>query len=189
MSVVGDHLSDELAPILTSTFQEYVDAVAEMFQHIERYATDQGDDWWQGAYSLMLDVDNAPVEALPYLAQFVGVTLPVGADEADMRAAIRAENRQQRGTLAALSAAVQKTLTGTKHMTIHERDTSPYHATVFTRTPETPDVAATLAAIKTVKPAGVVIDLIVTPGETWDEAAATWDAATGTWDDTLTTNI
>lgn len=189
MSVVQDRLSEELAPILTLDLTTYIIAIAAMFAQVEEYAVDQGDEWWQGAYSNMLDVDNAPAKGLPFLAQFVGVTLPVGLTEAASRAYIRARNRQNRGKPQAIIDAAKAHLSGTQYVSLAERDSSAYHATVTVRTAEVVDIDALTAAVEAVKPGGVKVAIVSTVGETWNEATHTWDTAPGAWDDTLTTSI
>jgi hypothetical protein len=86
-----------------------------------------------------------------------------------------------------MTAAIRRTLTGTRYVFLKEREGSPYRVTAVTRTAETPDVAATLAAALSQKPAGLILTLSSTAVRTWlevDTAGGTWAgvAATyGTW--------
>ena len=192
MGVVEDHLASELSPILSPHLDEYVSATAKMFEEIELYSTDQGDDWDTEAYSIMLDIDRAEEKGLPYLSCYVGVELPVGAGETEARSLIRAQKAAKRGTPADIIDTAQRTLTGTKYVRLVERtDGNAYRATVITRTSETPDPAATQSAIDSVKPAGIILTHVATEGEAWDEAVSDWDGVPGgtTWDSTMTINV
>lgn len=86
--------------------------------------TDDGPGW-----SVVLDVDNAPAALLPWLAQWVGATLPPLLTEAEQRAYLKDTPGPKRGTVAYLTAIAAPFLTGTDKVTILERDTSPYHFT------------------------------------------------------------
>lgn len=120
-------------------------------------------------WSLLLDVDRAPDEALPWLGQFVGVRLPPGeSDPVVQREMIRATPGWKRGTREALTAAVQRTLTGERRVIVRERydgvRTDPaYQLRVTTIADETPDPDATRAAILEHKPAGVMLDFEALP--------------------------
>lgn len=133
--------------------------------------------WWS-----LLDVDEAPADALLWLAQLVGAVCPDGLSEADERMCIRDANGRKRGTPGAMRTAVQATLTGSRQVLITERFGGAYRLKVQTYASETPDQAATLAAIISQKPAGLVLTYEVLQGATWDQALGTWDAQTLTWD-------
>lgn len=106
----------------------------------------------------LLDVDLCPDWALPWLAQIVGVSVPSGATADQARALIRDVAGWQRGTPAALRAATQAFLTGSKTVVFRERDGGdPYALEVVTLTSETPDPARTLAALLAQKPGGLVL--------------------------------
>lgn len=129
-------------------------AIGSMFQLVEDLSrdTDDGPGW-----SAALDVDRAPEAALPWLAQFVGVRIPLGLDEAQQRARIRSTDGFRRGTPAALVGAAQQYLTGSKTVIFRERDGGAYKLKVWTRTSETPDSAKVLAALLEQKPAGITL--------------------------------
>lgn len=143
-------------------------------------------------WTLLFNADLAPVEALPWLAQFVGVQLQPGWSEQEQRDAIKDPPGFRRGTRAAMRRDVQRTLTGTKSLSIFERDGSAYALTVRTLTSETPDEAATLAAVLGQKPIGLALDYDAIAGQTWNDvvaAEATWNDVVAdypTWNDLVT---
>jgi Phage tail protein (Tail_P2_I) len=123
----------------------------------------------------LLDVDRCPAWALPWLAQLVGITLPVGVDEATARAIIRDVAGWKRGTVAALRAAAGFHLTGDKTVYFRERDPDspdpPYTLEVVTLADETSDPDAVLAELLRQKPAGIVLKYRTVSG--WDYQALT----------------
>lgn len=88
------------------------------------------DDDGNPPWSVLLDVDRCPTYALPWLGQLVGVRLAGSLKDAVMRQQIRAEQGWQRGTVAAIQAAVQPYLLAGHVATIIERSTDPYHLTI-----------------------------------------------------------
>lgn len=128
-------------------------ALTQSIQDVDVLAADT--DTTAG-WSVALDPTNAPVDALPWLAQFVGVVLPPGVGAAAQRAAIIAHAGFQRGTLAALGAAIQEQLTGAKSYFIQERYPDAYGVLVQTYAAQTPDPAAVTAAVDAALPAGIV---------------------------------
>lgn len=73
-------------------------------------------------WSSLLDLDDAPAVALPWLGQFVGVTVDQKLDAVRQRDVIRSAAGFARGSVAALKAAAQTYLTGTKHVDVFERE-------------------------------------------------------------------
>jgi hypothetical protein len=138
-----------------------------MYQMVDDWVRDQpeGPGW-----SLLMDVNRCPPEALGWLGQFVGVRIPTGLTDAQQRQWIKDRRGFRRGTPAAMIAAVQDTLTGTKAVKMIERDGDPYNLTLTTTTSETPDANRTLAAILSQKPAGITLNKtsVVTGTQTWD---------------------
>jgi hypothetical protein len=105
-----------------------------------------------------MDVNRCPTEALGWLAQFAGVRLLPGATDAQSRQRIQSTDGFRRGTVAAMTAAAQRTLTGTKTVGITERYTGdPYQLQVTTFAAETPDTVATYNALLAAKPAGLLL--------------------------------
>lgn len=176
-------------PWITSDLEDYLRVVGTMFAETELYGFDTED--FEG-WTILLDVDRCPVEALPYLAQYVGERLPAGLTEDEMRQWIRDAPNQQRGTLKSLVDATQRYLTGGKTVTVIERDLGhPDHVTVVTYTSETPDSAQVLAEINTVFPAELTLAYVVSGGQIWSQVIATdpdWAnsmAESATWADLM----
>jgi hypothetical protein len=125
----------------------------------------------------ILDVDQCPPWALPWLAQLVGVRLPTGLAPDDARLLIQTAAGFQRGTPAAMRSAAQATLTGALTVWFRERDGGDAYALeVVTRTADTPDPAATLAALMSQKPGGIVLRYRVVDG--WDYQQMTTEGGT-----------
>jgi Phage tail protein (Tail_P2_I) len=144
-------------------------AIGTLFQVLEDYARDspEGPGW-----SALMDLDRCPPEALPWLAQFVGVRLLPDSTPAEQRARIVATGGFRRGTPAALIGAAQATLTGNKTVVFRERDHDPadtpayaYYLTVITYVSETPDPTATHNALLAQKPGGIVLDYRTAAGQ------------------------
>lgn len=115
----------------------------------------------------ILDPDLCPAWALPWLAQLVGVQLPAGVSESAARTLIKDVSGFKRGTPDALRAAAGMFLTGSQTVYFRERDGGDaYRLEVVTRTGETPDPAAVLAALMAQKPGGIVLGYRTI--ETWD---------------------
>lgn len=164
-------------------------AIAKMFDQVNGYASfkTNGTPGW-GA---MMNADLSPPEALPWLAQFVGVQIPSGSPAATARQMIHNASGFRRGTPTSIINSVKDTLIGGKHVSLQERDEGfAYRLVVVTYTADTPSPAATLAAILAQKPAGIVLTYVTAVSEVWDEAVNTWNTAPVgmTWD-TATTGV
>jgi hypothetical protein len=176
MSVLED-LRESLAPIITPALDEYLQAIAAMFEQVEDLTLDtvdlDGHDL--PGWGKFFDVDQCPTGALPYLAQFVGETLPTTLTDTQAREQIRSQPNRRRGTPAGLTAAARATLTDPKQVIFRERDPAAcpaepaYGLTIVTYTSQTPDPAATEAAIRSVLPAGIVLNYETLDG--WDITA------------------
>jgi hypothetical protein len=130
-------------------------AIGTMYQELDQIERDSPDG---PGWSSLLDLNRCPDEALPWLAQFVGVRLLPDSTPAAQRARILATDGWKRGTPAALAAAAAATLTGSQTVTLRERDAGdPYALRVQTLTAETPDPSATVNAILSQKPAGLTL--------------------------------
>jgi Phage tail protein (Tail_P2_I) len=151
-------------------------AIGRMYQLVELLVRDSPDG---PGWSALVDVNRSPPEALDWLAQLVGVRLLPDSTDAEKRLRIVSTDGFRRGTVEAIRAAAQATLTGTQTVTITERDGDPYVFTVATLAGETPNIPATRAAVLAAKPAGLVVNF------TGGAAAQTWDAlhaGYATWD-------
>lgn len=167
LATFADNLYDALEPVAWQdafygyALAHYCASLGAMFQPVEDLArdTEDGPGW-----SAVLDLDRCPDAWLPWLAQFVGVTIPAGLTPAEQRAWITGTDGFARGTPAAIRNAAAATLTSSKTVVLRERDTSPYRLEVVTYEAETPDPAATQRAILAQKPAGIVLSYRVQAG-------------------------
>lgn len=167
----------------------------KMYDAIKQWHTDDAENGWAGlrfcqavceagleivatlsrdttngpGWSALLDLNRCPIEDLPYLAQFRGVQIPGGLSPEAQRAVILSQPSAARGRPATIIAAVKQTLSGSQHIALVERDTSPYHATIQVYQVQVVDEALTLAAIAANKPAGLIIDLEIIQGPTYGE--------------------
>jgi len=132
----------------------YVDAMMGNLQPLVDLVrdTDEHPGW-----ARLLDVDAAPSEALPWLAQFVGVTPLRGLTDEAQRLRIREAAGWQRGSLNAIRAAAQQFLTGSRIVEVYERDGgNPWRFRVRTYLAETPNPQAVRDAVEALKPAGLI---------------------------------
>ena len=159
-------LLDLLSPMRYSGAEDldiFLGALGLAFEQTYDWASDTDDG--KPGYSLLVDADRVPDEAIPWLAQFVGVPIVTGMDPSDQRASLKGLGSWKRGTVTALEAAAAPYLTGAKTLIVKERDSSAYHFEVITLDSETPDSAVVLAALLTQKPAGLVMNYIVYAGQ------------------------
>lgn len=173
-----DNPSDDL--------RAYCNAIGEMFSEVESLAREDsnGNLPWSKITDPELALNTA---SLLWLAQLAGVRVPVGMELESMRDFIELAESRRRGTEAYMVEVAQRLLTGEKSVFVLERDGSAYVLTINTRTAETPDAAAVEAALRAIKPAGIVLNFSTVGGFTWNEAAHTWNAAgLVSWDESLT---
>lgn len=168
--------------------RDYQRATGSMFAEVELYSEDTED--YEG-WSILLDVNRCPREALPYLAQYVGERLPGGLTEEQERQWIRDAPNQVRGTVKSIVDAAQRYLTGGKTVTIIQRDGGPDKLTVVTYTDQTPNSAQVLGELDKVVPADITLTYVVSAGQIWSQVVATdadWNntmAESPTWADLM----
>jgi hypothetical protein len=159
----------QLTPVATKDsanewrLSEYVESLGLMFQETDDWASD--DEGGEPGWSILVDINRAPEKALPWLAQFVGVTLPKGISGADARALIKDAGGWRRGTPASMRAAIQPLLTGNGTVVFRERFGGAYRLAVKTYGSQTPNPAAVLKALLAQKPAGIVLTYEATVGQ------------------------
>jgi hypothetical protein len=166
-----ESLHDLLAPMVyteSADLTVYLNGLGLIWEEIDTWVSDTNIGTTPASgYSLWIDVNRCPDEALPWLAQFVGIQFNAGqgltADE--QRALMVGLGTWHRGTVAALKAAPLPYLTGAKQVIVKERDTGPYHFEVITQGSETPDQSLVLAALLAQKPAGLVMTYVVNIGQ------------------------
>lgn len=195
-----EELLDELQPFIDADPQGGRDtraliagiaAMAEPISSIIR-DSDAGPGW-----SALVSPTRCPAEWLAFPAQLVGTDLAPGLTEEEQRMVIQLQPGLRRGSIEAQVLAAQLTLTGTRTVIPTERFGGAWRQRFITRTEETPDPAATLAALKSQKPIGIIIQHDVFDGVTWEDIAArsdstyTWADLKGsftTWDDVRLNN-
>lgn len=168
---VAEQLVAAFEPWLTDDLQDYLEVIGEMFELVETYSDDDGD---HPGLTILLDPDRAPVDGLPYLAQYVGERLAVGLTEAAQREWIKDAPNQQRGSILSIARAAQRYLTGDRLVAIIERDTGADRLTVITFTNQTPDRDAVLRELLTVVPADITLTYVVSTGTTWSFVSSTY---------------
>jgi hypothetical protein len=181
MTIVDD-LLDAHEPWLTPDLTGYLAVIGGMFSEVEWYI---GGDEFE-PYELLLDPDLTRVEALPYLAQFVGERLPKGLSEAQQREWIKDAPNQRRGTLGSIVAATQRTLVGDRLVTVVLRSDGtpgdhPDDIVVITYTDETPSTAQVLRDLADVVPFDLVLHYFANPGPSWQQVEIT----NNSWQDVM----
>jgi hypothetical protein len=139
----------------------------------------------------LVDLDAIPDNAVPWLGLFVGVRVSPGNTPSQQRQQIRDKIGWGRGRPTAIAAAIRPYLTGTKTITILERDTGPYHLEVDTYSTESPAVGpirtAAAAALQAAKPAGLVLFWNIIAGSPTGGTYATLYAGYNAYSDIYTT--
>jgi len=185
---IATELVAAFEPVMTTDLQTYLETIASMFSEVELLAFSEEDD--ELGWAILLDPDQAPANALPYLAQYMGERLPEGISEPMAREWIKDAPNMRRGTVQSIIRAAQRTLVGQRTVSVLERvdpggglDPGDY-LTVVTYAEETPNSAAVLADLRTVVPADVVLTYEVRVGQAWanvSSAKASWTAVQTTW--------
>jgi hypothetical protein len=176
MTAIGDRLLLQLQPYTIedaandNALATFLQAIGQMYEDVNNWADDDADG--NVGWSILLDINRVPSVALPWLAQFVGATINPSFTDAQQRQQILNVQGWARGSVAALMNAALPYLTDTKTIIFRERDAaaSPtlpaYGLTILTKTSETPNSAAVLAALLAVKPAGIILNYQTVTG--WD---------------------
>lgn len=190
---ITDELLAAFEPWMTSDLADYLTVVGDTFAQAESVVIFDP-DLLAGmgvdpdtinpdiSYQFLLDPDLCPAFALPYLAQYPGERFPVTLTEAEQRQWIKDRPNSRRGTLASLTQAAARSLTGSKLVTIFERNDgtateAPDDVTIITYTAETPDPARTVLDIMETFPLELTLHHQVVDGQTWNqvnEDYATW---------------
>lgn len=174
MAPVADQDANLNWPLLT-----FVGAICDNYlQDIDDLSSDHTTYvGWGG----ILNPDNAPVNALPWLAQLVGVRYNPSLTTAQNITLIKQPIGFQRGSPGAIKAAILPYLSGTKSVVLTERYTGDaYKVLVTTLTGEVADVAGMQAAALAQKPAGILMTFSAQLGQTYTQlkaAQATYTAA------------
>lgn len=158
----------------------FVESIAKMLTDVDELVRDgpNGELRWSGLF----DASRIPPEGLGWLGQIVGVALVPVDPIATSRARVAAADGIKRGSVAQVKLAAQRLLIGNKTVIMTERTTDAWHFAVRTRTTETPNSAAVLAALLAAKPAGLILDYATFTGILYQETSAAFAtyAATST---------
>lgn len=140
------------------------EAIARMWQGLDQVILDS--ELYAG-WTTILDPDASPAQWLSWAAVAVfGVSLVPGSTTEEQRDTLRDLPPQKRGTVEALVTDVAAQLIGTKTVDLTERPGgNAYAELIVTRTSETLDPAAALAAVRRQKIGG--IKQIYETTETW----------------------
>jgi hypothetical protein len=116
----------------------------------------------------------------------------VGASESEARALILEPSNAERGTPRSLITAAKRNLTGSKYSTLTERTPTAYSLRMNIRTAESDlangsylvnksneGLSKIIADLNAVKPAGLIMTLVVSDTATVDELAGTVDELPG----------
>ena len=172
MSGFGDRLLDDLGPsfvrlagpLLPPVVEALVAPIAEV------------DDLLQptpGGWATFADLDTTPQPW--WFGQVVGVTVDRNLSAEGQREQVRSRPAARRGSPAAINAAVQALLTGTKTVVLFERDGSPWRLRVRVYEAEVPagvTAAVIKAAVTAQKPVGIVVNVEIRPAASYDHFAA-----------------
>lgn len=152
----------------------FCDAIAgELFEQVRSYVADRED---MLGWEVVFNVDTCPVEALPYLAQFVGVHFEPSETVEQQRNKIKERPAFKRGTPASLVAAAKLRLTGGKNVYMEERfEGFAYRLLIRVLGKETPDPDGTKADILKQKPAGIKLVFEVVSMKTYAEIKADYE--------------
>ncbi|MCA1571690.1 MAG: hypothetical protein LC798_15530 [Chloroflexi bacterium] len=158
----------------------YVAVLCAPIEAVAGWVTPEDDE---PPYAVLLDLDLAPAEVLPWLGQFKGVHVTAGLSGPAMREQIATAEGFRRGMVPALVAATRRRLTGTKMVIVLERvDGAAYALHVVVKASEMPDPAGTLADAMSAKRIGIVLTMTTWEAPLINQGSRTIDASDGTID-------
>lgn len=116
----------------SDVLHKWLSGVGQMMQYVDTLCRDGYDaaDNPAPGYSQLLDINRAPTVGLPWLAQFVGVSLDDTENDDTQRYLIKNPPGFSRGSPGAILAAANQFLLPGYTITLTERDTSPYHLAI-----------------------------------------------------------
>lgn len=184
--------AEHLAPAYPGAYESAL--AAAILAPLQRMADVILDD--DGAYASVFARTITDPTPLAWGAQWAGVRAEL-ATEDQLRDGDYVRSRWRRGTLPAITAAIQSVLTGTKNVRIYE-DRYPadfsvfeaYHISVVTTTAETPggadSIIEALTGANRVLPALLNLHVAVVDGYSWQDVldgVATWQDVLDDYDD------
>lgn len=148
--------------------------------------------WWELSHGdnepwdTLLDPQRTPAEALPYLAQFVGLEIQPSWGEHQLRQEIEAPSQWARGRPGTMLDALKRTLSvDDPYIQFVEQYTSAYILLVRTLTSQTPSESRSRAALMAQKPGGIVLDYDTIAGQNYlqlDTDYASYNAVEADYD-------
>lgn len=107
----------------------------------------------------LVDSREVPDWAIGWLAQFLGIDVPLNIDpEIQRERLLNPSTGWERGTPQAVKAAVRRVLTGSQYVEIYERaGGDPYVFEVRTVASQTPPLQVIIDEVNKVKPAGLIM--------------------------------
>jgi hypothetical protein len=191
VSTIGSLFQDRLLVYSTPDLDDYALTIGEMLDEFDAYVGLEDEEL---GWSRLLDVDECPVNGLPYLAQFLGENLPAGVTETNARQWISDHPNARRGTVSSIIGTARRSLTGTRLVAIRERDGDSDHIAVRTLVPQTADaVLVESDLLYEAVPADIAMDYDVFTGAIWGDVHAgyaSWNAvrlANANWAQVLAT--
>lgn len=113
-SPFGEIIWESLQPWATLSLAIYSNAMGTCFDEVYALVAETGSDGDPSGYTptwgTLFDVTLCPTDDLPYLGQYVGVSIPLTASDADARAAIVAEAFEGRGTRASMAFRIVRNI-------------------------------------------------------------------------------
>jgi hypothetical protein len=113
MTTFAERAIERLSVWMTPDLERYLRAIGAMFTPLEELTEEVGSDGETGylpPYGRIFDPDLCPYDALGYLGQYVGASVPAGASETEARALVKAESGLNRGTRSSLESAIQRSI-------------------------------------------------------------------------------
>ena len=164
---------------------DFLDAQAFLVSDVDVYVRRNGRDG--SGWSLTLDPDEVPAEAIWWLGQWVGVERRGGLDEEGKRTRVRDADGMRRGSVSALRGAARQELTGDAVVALNERwQQQPYVMRVRTWAPETPDEDRVHNALLDAKPAALILEFAAVDSWEWRDVPIvqeTWGSVANEYDD------
>jgi hypothetical protein len=178
MTTVADLLYSSLGPFaaddLSGDLRKFCEALCLPIEIVNEIVGEgEGSPGW----SLAFDAANCPESVLPYLAQYVGVSLSPEMAPSQIRAEIEKPTGWERGTDDSIKIATRRTLTGTQWVSI--RPNKPEVGKTYIRVlkAECPSATRTETIVRAAVPAWSVLDFEAIDGVTVGDvtASAKWE--------------
>lgn len=190
-SVFGPLLYANFAPAHQTTALAYwcdavgIGIVDPIYTLVADVSVDGLPDYVPG-WGQLLDPTTIPAANLPYLGQFVGVQIPPGTDELTARSLVKAEAGKNRGTLASIRAAVERSIsTPWAPLTAYLAGVLVTNAGLYYKvtTNFTSGATFTTTDLLQVDPASQyqVVERFAPPGTITNTLGAQWARARGSW--------